>query len=412
MIFILYYEGYYCPSGSFSPVACQAGFYQPLEQQSNSTSCTPCAQGYYQPYEGIESCFKCSASSTSFVGESECTCVGKNRAFQPSDGQCLCLPGFEYVDAALNTHSALDGVEDCQPIVYPRCSTGEVRSSSGICASASTICDSQCGADIGGNYNYATGECQCNEIRPLDEVCDAVCRENADSVTCDDNGDFVINQNGTLITVDPKELDNLQGSISCSSDSNVYPMASVNGSFSGTFGVGSELSKFTSASRRRLFDMEYAPNNTVYHFLNKNSASRILPALSSEPTILNPLVCINIKDVILFSISNTNYPVYDKDSLLNTNPVFDYGSFRDLASSASSSVTVSSFAFAFNDPGTYVFSLSSNQYKKTIIEVMPADVVCSTDSHFVEFTSKNMVTMGKKFSLILFIYVKMYNFYF
>lgn len=52
-------------------------------------------------------------------------------------------------------------------------------------------------------------------------------------------------------------------------------------------------------------------------------------------------MCLNQGDSMLFQITSaTNYPVYDKDSLLNTNPAFDYSSFLSLATSLVSQQSV------------------------------------------------------------------------
>jgi len=46
----------------------------------------------------------------------------------------------------------------------------------------------------------------------------------------------------------------------------------------------------------------------------------------------NPVYCISVGDSFLFTITDPmHYPVYMKDSVMNTNPRFDYGSFLDLA---------------------------------------------------------------------------------
>ena len=67
-------------------------------------------------------------------------------------------------------------------------------------------------------------------------------------------------------------------------------------------------------------------------------------ATTTGPTAGNvpsPLMCLNQGDSMLFQITSaTNYPVYDKDSLLNTNPAFDYSSFLSLATSLVSQQSV------------------------------------------------------------------------
>ena len=50
------------------------------------------------------------------------------------------------------------------------------------------------------------------------------------------------------------------------------------------------------------------------------------------------------------------YPRYFKDSILNTNPDFDYGPFTNLEKMVTvQNVTVTSFSFIFKEQGVYVF---------------------------------------------------------
>lgn len=53
---------------------------------------------------------------------------------------------------------------------------------------------------------------------------------------------------------------------------------------------------------------------------------------------------------------------------------FDYGEFREMAALATSSATYDTFAFVFEDAGTYVFSSSCNQASIIVVAVMGADV--------------------------------------
>jgi hypothetical protein len=167
-------KGYYCPKGTFMPLPCPAGTYQPLLAQSNSSSCVPCAPGTYQYLTGQALCGKCSSSSTSTLGAKLCSCVGKNRAFQPNDGFCICIPGYQFVDANMIVSSEKDGSYDCQPIVYTTCTANQVRAADGSCVSSSTYCTSVCGS-AGGTFLDATGTCQCKNAKTLSEVCDATC---------------------------------------------------------------------------------------------------------------------------------------------------------------------------------------------------------------------------------------------
>ena len=84
---------------------------------------------------------------------------------------------------------------------------------------------------------------------------------------------------------------------------------------------------------------------------NYNNGNRRLVNISNPNTVFNPVVCLVVGASIIFDVSNTRYPVYLKDSLLNTNPGFDYSSFRQLAALASTTVSISSFAFTFSSAG-------------------------------------------------------------
>jgi hypothetical protein len=72
---------------------------------------------------------------------------------------------------------------------------------------------------------------------------------------------------------------------------------------------------------------------------------------TEPPTLYNPAVCLIAGESVLFDVSNRQYPVYLKDSLLNTNTQFDYSAFRQLSALAATAVTVSSFAFTFSSAG-------------------------------------------------------------
>jgi len=90
-----------------------------------------------------------------------------------------------------------------------------------------------------------------------------------------------------------------------------------------------------------------------------------------------------------------SYPVYHKDSLLNSNPTFDFGAFRDLASRArSNSSVVKAFAFAFTTPGVYVFFDNANPSLETIVAVQRKETVCPLTARIVPKTSANLIALG------------------
>ncbi len=92
-------------------------------------------------------------------------------------------------------------------------------------------------------------------------------------------------------------------------------------------------------------------------------------------------MCLKQGSAVLFSVNSTvkQYPVYMKDSILNTNPNFDYGQFLELQNTIEKgSKLVTAFSFVFSQPGVYVFQDSIQQSKVTIIGVVNENQDCST----------------------------------
>ena len=105
---------------------------------------------------GQSLCYRCSSSSTVLKGSPLCTCLGKNRAFQPGDGYCICSPGYEFVNNYLVISSENDGAYDCQPIVYKRCLGKQARNLDGACVDPDEYCGLVCGVN-GGDFSDTTG---------------------------------------------------------------------------------------------------------------------------------------------------------------------------------------------------------------------------------------------------------------
>ncbi len=93
-------------------------------------------------------------------------------------------------------------------------------------------------------------------------------------------------------------------------------------------------------------------------------------------SINNPIICINSGEGLMFQIiqdrtnSSLHYPVYVKDHLLNSNPSFDYGSFRQLSRAIESSININNLFHVFNDPGSYVFADSIIPTNELIVVVL------------------------------------------
>ncbi len=306
------------------------------------------------------------------------------------------------MDSNLNVVSDANGAFDCQPIVYPRCEDGSVRAADGSCTTASSLCYQQCG-DEGGIFIDAVGVCECAGTRLLDEICDEDCRQEVTRLTCDSLGQVVVsdsaNPSGDIVVEVGSDV---LGNFRCIEESNVYYMTTTSPSgFVGMFNSGDALLSYEgnssrlAASSSRTFIDSLEPRL----FRIPSDMRRDLRQLANVTAleIVNPIMCLHRNDSVAFDVSNSIYPVYLKNSLLNTNPLFDYGPFRDLeAHAASATYVVSKFIFTFTEEGTYVFGLNIPSKQVLIVVVQRDNVDCPkyNQSQFLEFTDSNLIILG------------------
>lgn len=403
-------RGYMCGAGGYCPAMtgtsatlCPAGTYQPLVAQGDASSCLPCPAGTYQSFVGSSVCLSCSSSSVSRAGATQCTCVGQNRAFQPGDGWCTCKPGYEFIDTITQVVSSdSDGVYDCQPIVYPRCIAPQKRDSSGNCVAPDSFCASKC-ASSGGILSTTTGLCACNQVVHLEDVCNSKCRNSTVIVSCDPASDSLLIDDPVTGQIEsiPLSSFNLMGSFTCTaSSSRIYSISAANGTFSGIYGFGQTIASKASYSLDRRLSVNILDSIYGSHSISDPFSTRLLASsnaikfnASAYPRLPQPLVCISQNDSIVFDISSHEYPVYRKDSLVNTNPNFDYSSFRNLQILATQSSILNNFSFTFISPGVYEFSMSSSSANLIII-VTPPSEQCVTAGPFVEASQSNMIQSG------------------
>eukprot|EP01012_Entosiphon_sulcatum_P015939 TRINITY_DN2090_c0_g1_i3.p1 TRINITY_DN2090_c0_g1~~TRINITY_DN2090_c0_g1_i3.p1 ORF type:complete len:4887 (-),score=935.84 TRINITY_DN2090_c0_g1_i3:7-14667(-) len=384
--------GYYCPAGVVAPIACPPGTFNPNNRSSSRDECLLCPAGSFTHIGAQTDCFPCGSSAWSEEGADTCICNGTHRAFQKSDKSCICEPGYEFYSANRKL-SEEDSTLDCQPKIYERCGSGTVRSMMGNCVEyqASDLC-APC-ADGRGSVNTMSGLCQCNTVQNEDEVCDKSCRANQVQLCFNP-------VSSTIEITDPVSGNSVSlsqsiitsGSTSCSSSEGCCAM---------------HVLKFTSGTFAGMYNLEIEAISSILGATSSNSSAATAKSsrrslLQVEDTsgagaILNPAVCLNNGEGLIWDVSDSSrqhYPVYLKDSLLNTNPSFDYGEFRRLADRMKSSVVMHSFSFTFAEAGVYVFADNANRNQVTVVRVVASYEACPTNTPFLPLTGSSTTLLG------------------
>jgi hypothetical protein len=145
-----------------------------------------------------------------------------------------------------------------------------------------------------------------------------------------------------------------------------------------------------------------ADADAEYEYLHSDRRRRRL-LVNAVPAITQPLICIQENTAFLFdlavdpTVSNkTSYPVYVRDSLLNTNLNFAYGPFLNLATLDKEKKLPSLFGFTFKEAGKYVFANSNDKNLQTVVAVMPAGGKCPTGGPIVPLTESALLKTGVK----------------
>ncbi|EKX43723.1 hypothetical protein GUITHDRAFT_110176 [Guillardia theta CCMP2712] len=125
-------------------------------------------------------------------------------------------------------------------------------------------------------------------------------------------------------------------------------------------------------ARRRLLSREKSSSQS-YNL-------RAQTPTSSFQGVASPVLCIKAGNGVVWSVSSNNisshYPVYNVNSLLNTNPAFDYGPFLQLATQLQNGLVIDSFFYNFQDPGIYVFHDASDVSKRMVVGVVNPVLDC------------------------------------
>ena len=360
--------GYYCQAGSYEETPCPAGTYSDTSIAGSQNTCTPCPAGTYSDLAASTSCKTCPSGATSEEGAKSCFCEGQNRLYLKREEICICQQGYEYIDRDGNDRSDSNGSGDCTEKIYERCEPGQVRDEFGNCKSDND-CEDTCGGS--GKRSQGIGLCECDEVEEVNEVCDQSCRNSVPQVTFGANAGFKIYDpvSGNTTYMSESSMEGYYGRVACNSGTSckVKSVEFGDGEVRGLYGTTSAMQNQTG---RRLQE--------------------------STPSIRNPVICIDAGDTMVFSVTQDHYPVYMKDSLVNTNSAFDYSEF-DYLKTLVTEQSISTFGYTFEEPGIYLFGDSSNQNKQMMLGVMGNDETCpNADEPIQPRTGASMHVLGTK----------------
>eukprot|EP00347_Sterkiella_histriomuscorum_P024400 403331247 len=373
--------GNYCPLGSYKEQSCPAGTYNKYEGRISLGDCLGCKAGYYNDQKGQAGCKKCGPSSKSLESSQTCSCIGKNRRFVKSIGACLCETGYKPKDGKADS----DSVNDCEAKSKSTCADGQEIDIEGNCvASTEAVCKTQCQSG-NGTLIEGTGVCTCSSIVDPDQVCNTTCRAKQVKMVMQGSGNLTIYDpiSNKTSNIDPTNLKGYIGDFKCletnTSQCQVYTLGASSTSNDFTYDYSTDQALINSAGIRRVGRM------------------RQLQTSSQTTDIKNPVMCIKQGNSVLFQINSYSkqYPVYYKDSILNTNKDFDYGQFLELQNTIERGTVVNAFSYIFKDAGIYVFKQSTDASKFTIIGVVSSDQSCSNaDANVQAATAASLASIG------------------
>ena len=337
-------SGYYCPAGIVSPIECSMGMYRATKIGKQAADCLPCPTNTYNDKSGQSQCTLCGSSARSLPGSSTCQCNGKYRAFNKIDASCRCIPAFEFTKEGVSSTTA-DGSTDCSPQIFDTCDSDSEYNYENKCVSKSD-CSAQC---PNGGGSIKRGICTCNDAKTADDYCGSACRSQVNVMTYTSNSYVQTNSAGVVV--------------STSVALNVF--SGLGTSVNVQFKVSIFLSELGAISA------SYDPMEGVNRKRQLTSSGRFL---QSETDIPTPVVCLQVGEGLTFAVSNTSYPVYLKDSLLNTVKEFDYGPFTLLQEKLTKTgLTIDTFLFRFELEGQYLFGEASDLNKQFLVKATNLD---------------------------------------
>ncbi|XP_033646870.1 uncharacterized protein LOC117306372 isoform X1 [Asterias rubens] len=397
--------GYYCPAGSGEPFPCPAGLYGNIIKAIRSDQCQPCPANTFNNMLGQKACRPCGSSAAAQEGSVTCDCTGKYRSFQTTSGSCVCWSGYVFYNEVDLSETEGNNDGDCQLKVDDRCELSQARDASERkCVDPGTYdCTVMCGADDG-TFDVDLGRCTCNTYIAPEEICDSSCEQTKPTVqgSLSSSGQLVVTStandgSGDTITM---PVPNVIGpSVHTSGTKDIQIV-----SFESTGAMGHIVSDMADLQQLILDDSE---DVTAIPTISSNRRRRRLLAETptTVPGIPNPIICLALEDMMIFRVAinsinrnQSNYPVYQKDHLFNTNPTYDYSEFRDLQFYVeNTAVAISAFAHVFTESGQYVFADAQEAQWEVIVSVQAPGAACDTTQSVVQpSTAANLAIQNVK----------------
>ena len=396
---VQYHNGFQCPAGSYCPAGsskatpCAAGTYNPLTLMNSSASCLLCKKNTFNPSTGQPACFPCGDSAQSDPGASICNCLGQNRAFLITDSSCRCKPGYEFLQDGV-IQNDVNSKLDCQPIVFKRCTGSQIRSYDGSCKDISD-CSGACKGGQG-SRSPTLGVCQCNDVQQIDKLIPKATRDALPKMTINANGTIRVNQGNDTYNYNPTVLNPTD-----MTGFNSKYMTCPEGKSCAAKGIhfGKDGSVGASYGLTPRLASAYLGSTSTTRLLEEDVKRLLATTTSTE--ISNPVICVHEGDSAVFEVDGGgHYPVYQKDSLLNSNPNFDYGAFKALAESVAAQMSVGDqtpqyFGYTFTTAGRYFFTDSINTETTLVVSVTKGSEQCASENAFLQpRTSSSLSVFG------------------
>jgi hypothetical protein len=361
-------------------------------------SCKPCPAGTFGSDVGLAACRACEGSSNAQLGSASCQCLGLNRVYLREVGSCVCISGYAPSDGSPPDE---DSEVDCQRRVYTRCAADQALDSNGVCRAATDCADECDGAP--GTREAGLGVCRCENAVTAKEVCDSACRARLPRVTFSAVGDIAVAEEagGAVKRFPASALAGLGGGARCrlrdQSDCRILTvsMDPLAGGFVSDFQAPAVLGLDAIALRSSLSGRSGEGRGLAAQG-NRSLAEEVSQLAPIARAIHNPVVCAGAGSALMFQgLTREHYPVYQKDSLLNTNDAFDFGAFELLADRLREEDSApSSFLFLFAEPGIYVFRDAGNAARETVVAVMGAGGACPASVMYEAQSYASLLQVG------------------